>query len=331
MGGGDLVLIALGGEGHIVNARGDGLGVEVVLDVRDLDLLAVFEGPRRRAGPGLKVGVERDALLNVLDLFEEVHRVNFFLIDLALDAVLRYDEHLDGDRRIVRGGKGHGVVAGLGIDVVFDGLDGDGLLGLGVPRLGRGEGDDLGVVELFDVLHVQKEGVRTDLLALFLVVDRAILRDLHLHGDGRTDARFDHGFIVHALEKLRLDRALEHTLGTRDNVEVLGADDDVDLFVLIVATGTAGVLLVLEHDEVVLKHDAVDDVRLADELGDEFVDGGAVDFGRRTDLLNFTRIHDDDLVGHRQRLFLIVRDEDERDADLLLDVFELLLHLLAEL
>lgn len=191
-------------------------------------------------------------------------------------------------------------------------------------------GDDLGVVELFDVLHVQKEGVRTDLLALFLVVDRAVLRDLHLHGDGRTDARFDHGFIVHALEKLRLDRALEHTLGTRDNVEVLGADDDVDLFVLIVAAGTAGVLLVLEHDEVVLKHDAVDDVRLADELGDEFVDGGAVDFGRRTDLLNFTRIHDDDLVGHRQRLFLIVRDEDERDADLLLDVFELLLHLLAE-
>ena len=68
VGGGDLVLIALGGEGHIVNARGDGLGVEVVLDIRDLDLLAVFEGPRRRAGPGLKVGVEGDALLNVLDL-----------------------------------------------------------------------------------------------------------------------------------------------------------------------------------------------------------------------------------------------------------------------
>lgn len=71
VGGGDLVLIALGGEGHIVNARGDGLGVEVVLDVRDLDLLAVFEGPRRRAGPGLKVGVERDALLNVLDLLKK--------------------------------------------------------------------------------------------------------------------------------------------------------------------------------------------------------------------------------------------------------------------
>ena len=70
---------------------------------------------------------------------------------------------------------------------------------------------------------------------------------------------------------------------------------------------------------------------LVNEPSVQFVDGGAVDFGRRTDLLNFTRIHDDDLVGHRQRLFLIVRDEDERDADLLLDVFELLLHLLAEL
>ena len=136
---------------------------------------------------------------------------------------------------------------------------------------------------------------------------------------------------MHPLEELGLDRALEHSLGAGDDIKVLGADDHVDLLVFAVTAGAAGELLVLEHDEIVLEHDAVDDVRLADELGDEFVDGGAVDFGRRTDLLNFTRIHDDDLVGHRQRLFLIVRDEDERDADLLLDVFELLLHLLAEL
>ena len=40
--GGDLVLIALGGEGHVVDARLDGLGVEIVLDIGDLDLLAVL-------------------------------------------------------------------------------------------------------------------------------------------------------------------------------------------------------------------------------------------------------------------------------------------------
>ena len=331
MGGGDLVLIALGGEGHIVDARGDVLGVKVVLDVGDLDLFAVFERPGRGACPGFKVGVERDALLNILDLFEEVHRVNFFLIDLAFDAVLRNDKNFDGDARFVGGGEGDGVVASLGLDVVLDGLDGDGLFGLGVPCLSGGEGNDLGLVELLYVLHVQKEGIRTDLLALFLIENGAILRDLHLDGDGGTDARFNHRFIVHALEELGLDRALEHALGAGNDVKVLGANDHVDLLVLVVSAGAAGELLILEHDKIIFEHDAVDDVRLADELGDEFVDGSAVDLGRRTNLLNFTRVHHHDLIRHRQRLFLVVRDEDEGDADLLLDVLELLLHLLAQL
>ena len=101
--------------------------------------------------------------------------------------------------------------------------------------------------------------------------------------------------------------------------------------VLVVSAGTAGELLVLKHDKIVLKHDAVDDVRLADEFGDEFVDGSAVDLRRRADLLDLSCVHHHDLIRHRQRLFLVVRDEDEGDADLLLDVLELLLHLLAQL
>ena len=41
--------------------------------------------------------------------------------------------------------------------------------------------------------------------------------------------------------------------------------------------------------------------------------------------------HDRDAVGHRQRFFLVVRDEHERDADLALNPLELYLHRLAQL
>ena len=42
-------------------------------------------------------------------------------------------------------------------------------------------------------------------------------------------------------------------------------------------------------------------------------------------------VHDGDPVGHRERFLLVVRHVQERDADLALDLFELDLHLPAEL
>ena len=41
--------------------------------------------------------------------------------------------------------------------------------------------------------------------------------------------------------------------------------------------------------------------------------------------------HDDDGVGHAQGLFLVVGDEDKGDACVFLDLFQLLLHILAQL
>ena len=112
---------------------------------------------------------------------------------------------------------------------------------------------------------------------------------------------------------------------------MLGTDDDVHLFIFVEAAGTAGELFILEDHKVIALHHAVNDVRLADEVGDELVDGVAVDLGRCTDLLDLARVHDHDLIGHGQRFLLVVGDEDEGDADLLLNVLELLLHLLAQL
>ena len=73
------------------------------------------------------------------------------------------------------------------------------------------------------------------------------------------------------------------------------------------------------------------EVGLADEVGDEPVGRLVVDVPGRADLQDLARRHDRDAVGHGQRLFLVVRDEDEGDAGLVLHALELDLHLLAQL
>ena len=74
-----------------------------------------------------------------------------------------------------------------------------------------------------------------------------------------------------------------------------------------------------------------DQVRDADELGDERVHGPLVDVLCAADLLEDAVVHDGDAVGHRERLLLVVRHVHERDADLALDLLQLDLHLLAQL
>jgi hypothetical protein len=76
---------------------------------------------------------------------------------------------------------------------------------------------------------------------------------------------------------------------------------------------------------------ALEEVRDADEAGDELGVRVFVDLGRRSDLLDLTVIEDRDPVAHRERLFLVVSDVDERDADFLLDALQLRLHVLSEL
>ena len=56
-----------------------------------------------------------------------------------------------------------------------------------------------------------------------------------------------------------------------------------------------------------------------------------VDVLGRTALLDHARAHDGNAVGEGERLVLVVRDEDEGDADLALDRLELDLHLVAQL
>ncbi len=74
----------------------------------------------------------------------------------------------------------------------------------------------------------------------------------------------------------------------------------------------------------------VQDVRRADESGDEAGSRVFVDLPGRADMLDAALVEHGDAIAHRQRLALIVGDEHEGDADLVLDRFQLDLHLFAQ-
>src|SRR5438270_212002 len=76
---------------------------------------------------------------------------------------------------------------------------------------------------------------------------------------------------------------------------------------------------------------AVHEVDIADEVGDEARRRGLVDLCRRADLEKAALAHDRDPGGHRHRFLLVVSDEHARDTDVVDDVGELELGLLAQL
>ena len=156
-------------------------------------------------------------------------------------------------------------------------------------------------------------------------------QDVHLDRFRGTRHGLDHDFVMNALEQQRFNLAVEDSLAARHDVDVFRTDHDIDVFILFKAEIHAVIDLIVKHDAVVFLHDAVDDIRFPDKAGDVFVFRLVVDFFRGADLLDFAVLHDDDLIRHRQGFFLIVGDEDKRDADFLLNFFQLVLHFLAQL
>ena len=76
---------------------------------------------------------------------------------------------------------------------------------------------------------------------------------------------------------------------------------------------------------------ALEHVHIADETGDEARARRLVDFGRRRHLHHLALVEDGDAVGHGHGLFLVVGDDDEGEAELLLQVHQFELGLLAQL
>ncbi len=69
---------------------------------------------------------------------------------------------------------------------------------------------------------------------------------------------------------------------------------------------------------------------VSDELRGVGGRGTVVNFARAGDLLEFSGAQQGDAIGHDHRFFLVVRDEDEGDADFALQRFEFDLHLAAQ-
>src|SRR5690606_19366310 len=69
----------------------------------------------------------------------------------------------------------------------------------------------------------------------------------------------------------------------------------------------------------VLVDPRLDKIALADEPGDERRGRSVVHLPRVSDLNERTLVHDGDPVGDAERLLLVVRDQDRRDAELTLD------------
>ena len=143
----------------------------------------------------------------------------------------------------------------------------------------------------------------------------------------------DDNLIVYALKRDAGDDAVDVCGGGAGghDVDILRADDDVDRGHFAKAAVERLEALTGDLDEVVFDHGAVKDIAFADEVRNEGVFRFVVDVNRRADLLNFALIHDNDRVTHGERFLLVVRDENERDADGLLDFFEFVLHILAQL
>ena len=81
----------------------------------------------------------------------------------------------------------------------------------------------------------------------------------------------------------------------------------------------------------IAEHARPHEIRDAEEVGDEGRLRMLVDVTRRAELLHPAARHHGEPVGHRQRLLLVVRHVEERDADLALDALQLDLELPAQL
>ena len=108
----------------------------------------------------------------------------------------------------------------------------------------------------------------------------------------------DNGIIMHALEGHRGDRSAQMAVVGSDDIDILGADNDIHRLVLFKAEVNASELASEEFDQSVLKHYAVKDIALADEVRDEGVLRLVIDILGRSDLLDASLVHDYDRVGH---------------------------------
>ena len=135
------------------------------------------------------------------------------------------------------------------------------------------------------------------------------------------------------LEDAALHRAVElfGLLVAVHDVDVLGTEHHVNGLVLLEARVDASELLAHEAHQTILQHGALQYITLADKISHEAVLRLVVDVGGGANLLDDAIVHHHDGIAQGQRLFLVVGDVDEGDAQRLMHVLQFELHVLAHL
>ena len=135
---------------------------------------------------------------------------------------------------------------------------------------------------------------------------------------------------VDALEHDVLDHADQLSLIGGDDLDILGPDHNVDRGVHLETLVDTVQLDAEQANLFILQHDAVDDIGLADKIGDKRVGGLVINILGGTDLSDDAVVHDDNAVAHGQRLLLIVGHINKCLLGLELELLELNLHILAQ-
>ena len=136
---------------------------------------------------------------------------------------------------------------------------------------------------------------------------------------------------MHALKEHALHLAGKEALLRLHYIYVLGAEHYVHRLIRGKSSVHTLKVRIIELHQTVFYHMSGDDIALSHEVCHITVHGLIVDVLGRTYLLDLSVLHDHDLIGHGQGLFLVMGHIDESNAYLLLYALKLILHLLAEL
>ena len=158
-----------------------------------------------------------------------------------------------------------------------------------------------------------------------------ILDDAHINRNARSGHGFHHNFIVHSFKQHAFHLSGHLTVLHIYNVNILRTDNHINRFILVESEIHTVKCDVVKAHFVILGHGAREDVTLAYKVRHETVRRLIVNILRRSHLLDLSILHDNDLVRHGERLFLIVSDKNKGDSYFLLDPFQLVLHLFAQL
>ena len=137
--------------------------------------------------------------------------------------------------------------------------------------------------------------------------------------------------VVYAFKDQVCNNALESAVLRLHKIDILRPDHHVDRLVVSESFIHTGEFRAEDLHKLVVDHRSTHDIALADKVRDKGIFRLIVDLLRRSHLLDITLVHDNDRVGHRERLFLVVGDIDKGDSQLIFQADQLILHVLAEL